>query len=159
MRRRGILLGLVPFLVLLHFFLHLGLSLGREAPDLLTLALLLAARETRMGTAAALGFFFGILEDAFSVLAFGASALALTLVGAMGSLTRELFVGDSPLFVLAYLGLGKLLKDLVFWVTAGPAVTESFVEGVLIHGSLGGLYLTLVGFLLLKFLGGTRELL
>ena len=60
MRRRGLLLGLVPFLVLLHFFLHLGLSLGREAPDLLTLALLLAARETRMGTAAALGFFFGI---------------------------------------------------------------------------------------------------
>ena len=55
------------------------------------LALLLAVRETGMGWAGALGFFFGLLEDAFSVLAFGASSLAMTAVGILGSRTRDLF--------------------------------------------------------------------
>jgi rod shape-determining protein MreD len=149
---------LVPGLVILHFLLHVGFSVGRGAPDLLTLALLLAARETRMGTAAGLGLFLGLLEDSFSALAFGANALALTLVGGIGSVTRDLFVGDSAFFVLAYLGIGKLVKDLVFWFAAGPAVTEPFVEGVLVHGTLGALYVAVIGTLLLRLMGGTREL-
>ncbi len=72
-----------------------------------------------MGAGAALGFFFGILEDAFSVLAFGASALAMTVVGILGARTRDLFVGDSLLFLFVYLALGKLLRDLIYWVVAG----------------------------------------
>ncbi len=39
----------IVFLVLAHFFLHLGFELGRSAPDLLTLALLIGAREVRLG--------------------------------------------------------------------------------------------------------------
>ena len=37
-----------------------------------------------MGSAAGLGFVFGLLEDAFSILAFGANTIAMTLVGAIG---------------------------------------------------------------------------
>ena len=72
---------LVVALVLLHFFLHVGLGFGVGAPDLLTVGLLLAAREVGLGRAAAMGLFFGLLEDALSVLAFGANGVALTLVG------------------------------------------------------------------------------
>ena len=72
MSRSAVLGLMVPILVILHFFLHVGLGIGGAAPDLLTLALLLAARESGLGLGGALGFIFGILEDAFSVLAFGA---------------------------------------------------------------------------------------
>ena len=158
MIRRGVLGLLVPSLVILHFLLHVSLGLGRVAPDLLTLALLLAARETGSGWGAGLGFFFGFLEDAFSLLAFGANTLALTLVGALGARTRELFLGDSLLFFFAYLGLGKLLRDLVYWVVAGETVRGPFVSAVLVQGGLGSLYVAGLGILLVRFLGGTKEL-
>ena len=56
----------VGALAVLHLFLHIGLSYGRGAPDLLTLALLLGAREIGPGRASALGLFFGWI--AFFVL-------------------------------------------------------------------------------------------
>jgi rod shape-determining protein MreD len=157
--RRGVLLGLlVPGLVIVHFLLHLGLGLGREAPDLLTLALLLAAREVGMGGGAALGFFFGLLEDAFSILAFGANTLALTLVGILGAGTRHLLVGESLRFLFLYLAGGKLLRNLVYWVGAGEGVREPFVEAVLIQGSVSALYLGVVGLLLFLPFGGREAL-
>jgi rod shape-determining protein MreD len=156
MSRRVVLALLVPALVLLHFLIHVGFSVGSAAPDFLTLALLLASRETRAGAGAALGFSFGLLEDAFSVLAFGASAMAMTVVGILGSRSRDFFVGDSLLFVLAYLGIGKFLRDLLYWVVAGESVREPFVSGVLIGGGLAALYVAAVGTALVFLFGGTR---
>ena len=69
----------------LHFLLHLGFGFGNVAPDLLTISLLLAAREVGMGTAAGIGFVFGLLLDAFSILAFGANTVVMTVLGAVGS--------------------------------------------------------------------------
>jgi hypothetical protein len=99
---------LVAALVFVHFLLHVGLGYGRGAPDLLTVALLLAAREVRVGTAAAVGLLFGLLEDALSVLAFGANAVAMTAIGILGALTRDLFVGDSRLFAVSYFFVGEV---------------------------------------------------
>ena len=157
--KRNTLLGfLVPLLVILHFLFHVGFSLEGTAPDLLTLALLLAARETGMGWGGALGFVFGLLEDAFSILAFGASSLAMTVVGILGSRTRDLFVGDSLLFLFVYLGSGKLLRDLIHWVAAGEAVRGPFVNTVVIEGGIAAVYLALVGLLLALIFGGNRAL-
>ena len=64
-------------LALLHFVLHVGFGLGSIAPDLATVALLLAAREMGMGGAAGVGFGLGLLEDALSVLSFGANGVAM----------------------------------------------------------------------------------
>jgi rod shape-determining protein MreD len=156
MSRRFVLAVLVPALIFLHFLIHVGFSVGSGAPDLLTLALLLASREIRAGTGAALGFVFGLLEDAFSALAFGASALAMTVVGILGAKSRDLFVGESPFFVFVYLGLGKLLRDLIYWVAAGETVREPFVSGVLIGGGFSALYVAVVGTGLVFLLGGIR---
>ena len=122
--------GTVVLLVTLHFFLHVALGLGAEAPDLLTVALLVAAREVRMGTGAAVGFAFGLLEDAFNVLAFGANTIAMTLTGAVGARTRDLFVGDSLIFVVSYLFLGKWLRDLIFWVVIGNSLRGPFMDSM-----------------------------
>ena len=137
--------GTVAVLVVLHFLLHLGVGLGVEAPDLLTVGLLVGAREVRMGSGAALGFAFGLLEDAFSVVAFGANTIAMTLVGAAGARTRDLFVGDSLFFVVSYLFLGKWLRDLVFWIAVGDGLRGPFTDAMLVQAGLASLYAAGVG--------------
>jgi rod shape-determining protein MreD len=141
----------------LHFLLHLGFGWGRGAPDLLTVALLLAARETRMGTAAGIGFALGLLEDAFSVLAFGSNALSLTVVGALGARTRDLFVGDSLLFVVSYLFVGKWTRDLLHWIVAGETVREPFVQALVLEGSVAAAYATVVGLAAAVLAGSWRD--
>ena len=143
----------VVLLVVLHFLLHLGFGLGRVAPDLLTIALLIAAREVGMGTAGGIGFFFGLLEDAFSVLAFGANAATLTVVGILGARTRDLFVGDSRLFVVSYLGVGKLLRDVIHWIVAGEAVREPFIHAMVTHTLPSAVYVAVVGIVAMKAIG------
>ncbi|MDG2282883.1 MAG: hypothetical protein P8L45_07155 [Longimicrobiales bacterium] len=131
---------LVGLLFVLHFVLHIGLSYGRGAPDLLTLGLLIAARETSLGRASVLGLTTGLLEDAMSVLAFGANSIAMTIVAAGGAITRDLFVGDSRHFLPAYVFMGKWTRDLVHWITMGREVRQPFVEQVVLQGAVGSLY-------------------
>ena len=149
MNHRPILTILVPALVVIHLFLHLALGIGRGAPDLMTVALLLAAREWRMGGGGALGFFFGLLEDSFSVLAFGANTLALTVVGVLGARTRDLFVGESALFFFSYLSVGKILRDLIHWVAAGEGVREPFLSAIVVDSTVAAIYGAVVGLILL----------
>ena len=158
MNRRTTLGIIAPGPVILHFLLHVGFSIGRAAPDLLTLAVLLAAREVEIGPGGIVGFFFGLLEDAFSVLAFGASTLALTVLGILGAGTRRLFVGDSLLFLFVYLISGKLLRDVIHWVAAGELSRDPFLNAVVIDGGVGAVYIALVGLLLVTLFGGNRVL-
>ena len=136
---------LVGILFVTHFLLHVGLGLGPVAPDLLTVALLLGARETSLGAAAGLGLLFGLLEDSLSVLSFGANSVAITLVGAMGAASRDLFVGDSLVFLVSYFWVGKWLRDLVHWLMVGEELRQPFVAQVLVQGSIGGIYAAVVG--------------
>ena len=145
--------GVVGVLVLLHFGFHLSLGLGESAPDLLVVALLMAAREADLGWSAALGFFFGLLDDAFSVLAFGANTFAMTLVGMGGSRTRDLFVGDSLFFLASYLVLGKWMRDLLHWVAVGEGLRESFVDTMLIQAPISAVYAGLVGLVVIAVSG------
>jgi rod shape-determining protein MreD len=150
------------FLASLHLLLHVGFSYGRGAPDLLTVGLLFAAREVGLGRAAGLGLFFGLLEDALSVLSFGANSVAMCVVGVGGALTRDLFVGESRGFLVSYLFIGKWVRDLVHWaaagwVEAGAGPRQPFVEQVLIDGGIGALYAAGVGVLLGGLIGLGRE--
>jgi rod shape-determining protein MreD len=145
--------GVVGGLVLLHFGLHLSLGLGESAPDLLVVALLIAAREGNVGQGAGLGFLFGLLDDAFSVLAFGANTFAMTLVGIGGARTRDLFVGDSLFFLASYLVLGKWMRDFLHWVAAGEGLRESFVDTMLIQAPISAVYAGLVGLVLIAISG------
>jgi cell shape-determining protein MreD len=142
---------------MVHFLLHVGFGFGHGAPDLLTVALLLAAREIGLGRAAALGFFFGLLEDALSVLTFGANGVAMTLVGIGGAITRDFFVGDSRVFVVSYLLVGKWMRDLVHWLMVGEGLRQSFVDQVLVLGGLGALYASAIGIVLMTITGLARE--
>lgn len=119
--------GLIAGLVILHFVLRVGLGLGFYVPDLLTVALLLAARRMRAGAAAGLGVLLGVLDGAVNPFTMGASALVLAVLGYLASRSRELLAGDSPVLLVAFLALGKYLFDLFLWGVlssrglAGPA--------------------------------------
>jgi len=148
---------LVVALVVMHFVLHVGLGYGRGAPDLLTIGLLLAAREVGLGTGAAIGLLLGLLEDALSVLAFGANTVAATVVGILGASTRDLFVGDSLLFVVSYFFVGKWMRDFVHWVMVGEEVRQPFVDQVVVQGIVGGVYAALVGVAVVTLAGRPGE--
>lgn len=138
--------------IILHFLLHVGFGIGVLAPDLLTLALLVLAREIRVGGAAALGFSLGILEDALSLLSFGANTFSLAVVGALASITRDLFVGDSRLFLLSYLWIGKLVRDGLYWLLAEQGLGYGLVGSV-----VSATYLTAVGAFVLLLAGRWGE--
>jgi cell shape-determining protein MreD len=143
----------VVFLVVLHFGLHLSLDLGESAPDLLVVALLIAAREVNIGWGAGIGFVLGLLDDAFSVLAFGSNTFALTLLGMGGARTRDLFVGDSLFFLTSYLVLGKWVRDLLHWVAVGGGLRESFVDTMLIQSPISAVYAGVVGLVVITISG------
>lgn len=147
----------VAGLGILHFLLHVGFGLGPVAPDLATVALLLAAREVGMGTAAGAGFAIGLLEDALSVLSFGANGVAMALVGIVGAVTRDLFVGDSLVFLVSYFVAGKFLRDLVHWIMVGEELRQPFVDQVLVQGMVGAVYAAVVGIFVLAVTGLWRE--
>ena len=155
-RPRAWVLALLLFA--LHFLLHVGLSYGRGAPVLLTLALLLLARDVSIGRAGSVGLVLGLCEDALSVLAFGANSIAMTLVGIAGAATRDLFVGDSRSFLVSYVFIGKLTRDLIHWIAVGEGLRQPFVEQVVIEGGIAALYLAVIGIVLAEVWGVGREL-
>ncbi len=144
-------------LALLHFLLHVGFGLGDVAPDLLTVALLVGVREVEVGWGAGIGFVLGLLEDAFAALAFGASTVAMTIVGVAGARTRDLFVGDSLLFLVSYLFVGKWLRDLVYWMAVGEDLRQPFVESMLIGSGMAAAYATVVGVVVIAISGSWWE--
>jgi len=103
----------VVILVLVHLVLHVGLGLGESAPDLMTVAVLLAARRMRATAAALLGLLLGVIEDSLALVSFGASAVAFSAIAVLGARSRDLFEGDSVLFMVVYLFLGKVLRDAI----------------------------------------------
>lgn len=157
MRGGALVWIVVASLAAAHFLLHVGLGLGPRAPDLLTVALLIGAREVGMGTAAGIGLLFGLLEDSLSVLSFGASALAMSLLGAAGAATRDLFVGDSLVFLVSYFAAGKFLRELVHWLVTAEPLRQPFVHQVITHGLLGGAYAAVSAIIVLAVTGLWRE--
>lgn len=131
---------LAAALTVAHLLLRVGLGVGDAAPDLFALAVLFAGRSMPMRHAAMLGFGLGLLQDGFAPQAFGASALALTLVAATASWTRQVFVGDSAAFLAAYFFLGKWALDLIYWLAFGERDWAAFTEHALIAGPLAALY-------------------
>lgn len=136
---------LIAILVLLFFGAHLALGLGWEVPDVLTVAVLLAARRLSAPAAAAFGLAAGILRDSLSLVAFGADAVALTLVAFAGSRSRDLFVGESLQFVGVYLFVGKWLHDVVYYLLAGPQLRGEPVIRFLVLSPLAALYAAATG--------------
>ena len=135
----------IGVLVVIHFALHLSFGIEETAPDLITVSVLLAARQVTGGPAAGVGFALGLLEDAVSLGAFGAAAVTQTVIGYLGARSRDLFVGDSAIFLGSYLFLGSWAQDALYFLLAGGVRRGEPVDALLLTAPLEALYAAVVG--------------
>jgi rod shape-determining protein MreD len=120
---------LIVLLVLAHFVLRLAIGLGWGTPDLLTVAALLAARRSGGARAAGVGLVLGVLDDGLTINSYGTAAVALATVSFLGARSRDLFEGDSLLFLVVYLFIGKWLRDaIVYLLDRNPSSVEPIAE-------------------------------
>jgi 4-hydroxybenzoate polyprenyltransferase len=64
----------------------------------------------------------------------------LTVLGYFGARSRDLFVGESLLFLVAYLFLGKWVRDALYYGIATTVRRGEPVEALLIHAPVDALY-------------------
>jgi len=147
MDRRWPFVVFIVLLIALHLFLRVGIGLEFWAPDLLTIALLLAARRTAAGWAAGLGLAMGLIRDSVNLTTFGADVVVMTVLGYLGSRTRDYFVGDSTFFLAIYLFLGKWLHDALYFVVARAVGQRDAVSTLLVEAPITAAYSALAGLL------------
>jgi rod shape-determining protein MreD len=144
------LLGAVLVLAFLHFALDPLFDSWFASPNLLLCAVLVSARQLRPGAAAAVGFACGVLEDAMAVSHFGLATLLLVLVAYLGSLTRDTFVGEEPLFMGTYLFVGTWAYETTIFLILGASGDP--LSYIFLRAPLDGIATGIVGYLTLPFL-------
>lgn len=105
----------VAVLLALHFGLR-PLLPPRVAPDFLVLALLVLAGRLRSGTAAAAGLAMGLLLDAMTLGAFGAWALACTVVGYGASRLKAVLFAEHLALTAAFFAVGTWVAHVLFLI-------------------------------------------
>lgn len=96
----------IAILILLDLILRVALGIT-VIPDLIVVAVLLGARRLEPAGAALFGLLLGVLADSLALVAFGASAVAFVVIAYFGARSRDLFEGDSYLFITVYAFLGS----------------------------------------------------
>jgi hypothetical protein len=90
-----------------------------------------------------------LLADALALTSFGATAVALVVVGWVGARTRDLFEGGSYAFTGLYLFVGKWLIDILYLLVS-PDAREGAARGALFTiVPLHALYTAIAGVLAL----------
>ena len=145
MDRRWPFVLFMVVLVALHLFMRVGLGMEFWAPDLLTIGLLLAARRMPAGMAAGLGLVLGLIRDSVNISTFGSDMVVMTIMGYLGSRSRDYFVGDSFFFLAIYLFLGKWLHDALYFVVGRAIGTRDVVSTLLVEAPIAAAYSAFAG--------------
>jgi len=129
----------IVILVLLHLSFRIGMGLT-VIPDLIVVAALLGARRTGGWQAAFLGLVLGVLADSLSLVGFGSTAVALVTVCYLGSRSRDLFEGESYLFIAVYAFIGAWLVEAIRGFAAGSLGSDLPWSSLFTQASLTSLY-------------------
>lgn len=100
-------------LIAMHYTLRPLLG-WRASIDFLLIALVFGAVRMRPAGAAVYGFLVGLVADSLAPGAFGAGALAGTLVGFAASWLKAVFFADNLALNAFFLFIGKWALDLVY---------------------------------------------
>ena len=103
----------VLILIVLHYTLRPLLG-WRTSIDFLLIALVFGAVRVRPAGAAVYGLVLGLAADSLTFGAFGAGALAATIVGYGASYLKAVFFADNLALNGFFLFVGKWLFDLVY---------------------------------------------
>ncbi len=152
-RRERLQLGAV---LLLLAVLQFGLRplagdarVERVAPDFLLLALLVYAIRARPGEGAIAGFLVGLLTDALSPEAFGAGALAHTVVGYFAAWGKAVFFADNLLVNASFFFFGTWLRDLLVLLVGRHASGSVLLWQIAYLSPMKALTTAIVGVLVL----------
>lgn len=115
-------------LVVLHFYLRPRLGSARVSPDFLLIALVFFAMRSGPGAGALAGFAVGVVNDALTPAAFGAGALAHTIVGYLAAWGRAVFFADNLLVNAAFVAVALWVRDLILLLASGTAQGRLLVE-------------------------------
>jgi rod shape-determining protein MreD len=118
----------MALLVLLHFYLRPRLWSARVSPDFLLMGLVFFAMRAGPGAGALAGFVVGAVNDALTPAAFGAGALAHTVVGYLAAWGRAVFFADNLLVNAAFVAVALWVRDLLLLLASGISRGPLFVE-------------------------------
>ena len=148
--RRGegrLFLGFI-LLFALHFYLRPRVFDGRAAPDFLLCALMLVAVRSRPGLAAVAGFLVGLASDVLTPSAFGAGALAHTVVAYIAAWGRAVFFPDNLLVNAGLFAGGVWLRNAIVLLASGTP-SGQLSSGLLVWAPLQALSTAAAGLILL----------
>lgn len=149
-RRWGFIAG-IAVLILLDLAV-LSVLRTRGLVDLLLLAVVAIAGRTRPGTAAMAGFALGVLRDSTAPDVFGASALALSVVGyGVARLSAGVFE-ERLAATAAALAVARFVADALFVLAAGRLHGTALLLHLLWWAPLGAAVTTIVGLVVLRVL-------
>jgi rod shape-determining protein MreD len=123
----------------LHFGVRPRLGDPRIAPDFVLVALLFLAIRTRPGVGAAAGFLVGLALDALAPTAFGAAALAGTVVGYLAGWVKVLVFADNALMTALFVLAAAWLRDAIQTVSANQLAARALGWQLLVYSPLAAL--------------------
>jgi rod shape-determining protein MreD len=147
---------LCAILIFLHYTLR-PLLAWRASPDFLIIALLLASVRVRPGVAAIFGFILGLATDSIALSAFGAGALAMTLIGFGWSRLKAVFFADHVLLNGFFLFLGKWAYEVVMNLVERRTHGAELLMQILVWSSLSAAVTAFAGVLALMLLRPVLE--
>jgi len=135
-------------LVILHFSLRPALGWRAEI-DFLLIAVLLAAVRLRPGTASLVGFVVGLIADSLTPNAFGAGALAMTIVGYLASWLKAVFFADNLALNGFFFFAGQWAYTIIYLLAAHQMRDMELLQQIFIWGPLSAAVTAAAGVVLL----------
>jgi rod shape-determining protein MreD len=146
---RGLWFALV-FLVLVVLHYTLRPVLGWHASiDFLAIAVLLVAVRARPGVATAVGFAVGLISDSMTPEAFGAGALAFSVVAYAASSLKAAFFADNLALNAVFVFLGKWVGDLIYLAAEHRLGGSEFLAQALFWSPVAAAVTAVVGLVVL----------
>jgi rod shape-determining protein MreD len=141
--------AVLVLLVVLHFTVRPWLGDQRPAPDLLLLALLVYAVRARPGGAAVAGFVIGLVSDVLTPVAFGAGALAHTVVGYLTAWGKAVFFAENLAVNAGFFFVGTWMRDLLVLLGGGHVEGRQLLWQLVLWSPLKAATTALAGVLVL----------
>jgi rod shape-determining protein MreD len=143
--RRYRFAAILLMLAVAQFGLRPWLGDERWAPDFLLIALLVYSIRSTPGRASLAGFLIGLLADALNPVAFGAAALAHTIVGYLAAWGKAVFFAENVLVSAGFFFVGTMIRDLMVLLAGGFVGGSRFFWQMVVWSPLKGLTTAIVG--------------
>jgi rod shape-determining protein MreD len=144
---------LVCFLLFLQVFFHSLYGWVDELPDLVPIALAIAALRWGMGWTGFIGFLAGVMEDSFSTSYLGLGSLSWIIAGMVGGSVRGSLYGNQLSVAVILVAIIKMIHDIIYNVVYLWDSPSDIPSRLFIHVPFAALYSVALSIVLFFFIG------